>query len=662
MEKVHAYAWQRSCRGEELLSPPERISRGMTPTWSLLSDFDLHLLAQGTHERCWEKLGAHVVTANGLEGTYFAVMAPNAGSVSVIGDFNGWDPSRNPMHLRPEAGVWECFVPGVRQGALYKFLIESRDRAYRCAKADPFAFYAEMRPGTASRVWDLRGYPWGDAEWMEARRHKHWVHEPIAAYEVHLGSWMRKEDGRWLSYRELANDLVEYVVTQGYTHVEFLPLTEYPLDASWGYQPTGYFAATSRYGTPQDLMFLIDSLHRNGIGVILDWVPGHFARDEHGLARFDGTCFFEHADPRQSEHPDWGTLIFNYGRWEVRNFLLASALFWCEVYHVDALRVDAVASMLYLDYSRRPGEWIPNVFGGNENLEAISFLRHLNERVYALHPGIFTVAEESTAWPMVSRPSYLGGLGFGFKWDLGWMHDSLRYFQRDPLFRKYHHNDITFRMLYAFDENFVLPLSHDEVVHGKGSLLAKMPGDQWQKFAHLRLLFGWQYTQPGKKLLFMGNDIGQWREWNHEAEVEWQLLRYESHRALQRYVRDLNALYRQEAALHELDGEPSGFEWVDCHDSEQSTLSYLRRARNGETVLVLLNFTPVPRKGFRVGVEQPGFWRELLNSDSRHYGGSDVGNAGGVLAESVPCHGRPYSLSVTLPPLALLVLKVQEQQ
>jgi len=630
---------------------------------SLITDFDLHLLAQGTHERCWEKLGAHFGVVDGQPGVHFAVMAPNAKAVSVIGDFNQWDPAVHPMRLRPQAGVWECFVPGVEKGARYKFWIESRYGDYRCAKADPFAFYAELRPGTASRVWDLSGYEWGDEAWMQERRAKRWTEEPIAAYEVHLGSWMRDDrDQRWLSYRELAERLVPYVIQQGYTHVEFLPLTEHPLDASWGYQPTGYFAATSRYGTPQDLMYLIDTLHRHGIGVILDWVPGHFARDEHGLAYFDGTHFFEHADPRQREHPDWGTLIFNYGRWEVRNFLLASALFWCEVYHVDALRVDAVASMLYLDYSRRPGEWIPNAFGSNENLEAISFLRHLNERLYALHPGIFTVAEESTAWPMVSRPTYLGGLGFGFKWDLGWMHDSLRYFRVDPLFRKYHHNDITFRMLYAFTENFVLPLSHDEVVHGKGSLLAKMPGDDWQKFANLRLLLGWQYTQPGKKLLFMGNDIGQWSEWDHEGSVEWHLLAYEPHRRLQRYVRDLNQLYRQEAALHQGDSDPAGFEWVDCHDSEQSTLSYLRHARDGQTVLVVLNFTPVPRLDFRVGVTRPGFWQEVLNSDSEHYGGSNVGNKGGANAEPVPWHGRPYSLRLTLPPLALLILKAPERR
>lgn len=630
---------------------------------SLITDFDLHLLAQGTHERCWEKLGAHFGVVDGQPGVHFAVMAPNAKAVSVIGDFNQWDPAAHPMRLRPQAGVWECFVPGVEKGARYKFWIESRYGDYRSAKADPFAFYAELRPGTASRVWDLSGYEWGDEAWMQERRAKRWTEEPIAAYEVHLGSWMRDDrDQRWLSYRELAERLVPYVIQQGYTHVEFLPLTEHPLDASWGYQPTGYFAATSRYGTPQDLMYFIDTLHRHGIGVILDWVPGHFARDEHGLAYFDGTHFFEHADPRQREHPDWGTLIFNYGRWEVRNFLLASALFWCEVYHVDALRVDAVASMLYLDYSRRPGEWIPNAFGSNENLEAISFLRHLNERLYALHPGIFTVAEESTAWPMVSRPTYLGGLGFGFKWDLGWMHDSLRYFRVDPLFRKYHHNDITFRMLYAFTENFVLPLSHDEVVHGKGSLLAKMPGDDWQKFANLRLLLGWQYTQPGKKLLFMGNDIGQWSEWNHEGSVEWHLLAYEPHRRLQRYVRDLNQLYRQEAALHQGDSDPAGFEWVDCHDSEQSTLSYLRHARDGQTVLVVLNFTPVPRLDFRVGVTRPGFWQEVLNSDSEHYGGSNVGNKGGANAEPVPWHGRPYSLRLTLPPLALLILKAPERR
>ncbi len=629
---------------------------------SLLSDFDIHLLAEGRHERSWEKLGAHVVEFDGQPGVYFAVVAPNARRVSVIGEFNQWDPHAHPMHFVPAAGVWERFIPGVRPGALYKFWIESKVTPYRAAKADPYAFYSELRPGTASRVWELSGYQWGDQDWLERRAQVQSLHAPMAVYEVHLGSWRRvpHEGHRWLTYRELAEELTAYVLDLGYTHVEFLPVSEHPLDASWGYQTTGYFAPTSRYGTPQDFMFLVDTLHRNGIGVLIDWVPAHFPRDEHGLAYFDGTHLYEHADPRLGAHPDWGTLVFNYGRWEVRNFLLSNALFWFEVYHIDGLRVDAVASMLYLDYSRQPGEWIPNRYGGRENLDAVDFLRLCNERVYALHPGAVTVAEESTAWPMVSRPTYLGGLGFGYKWDLGWMNDTLRYMSRDPIYRKYHHNDLTFRMLYAFTENFFLPLSHDEVVHGKGSLLAKMPGDDWQKFANLRLLLGYQYTQPGKKLLFMGSDIGQWSEWDHQSSVEWHLLAYEPHRGVQRLVRDLNRLYRSLPALHELDCEASGFQWVDCHDSEQSTLSYLRKSSRGDLALVVCNFTPVPRFQFRVGVPVGGFWTERCNSDSAHYGGSNLGNGGGVVAEATPAHGQPYSLVLTLPPLAFLILTPQQ--
>ncbi len=633
-----------------------------SPRHSLLSDFDIHLLAEGRHERSWEKLGAHVVEFDGQPGVYFAVVAPNARRVSVIGEFNQWDPDAHPMHFVPAAGVWERFIPGVRPGALYKFWIESKVTPYRAAKADPYAFYSELRPGTASRVWELSGYQWGDQEWLERRAQVQSLHAPMAVYEVHLGSWRRvpHEGHRWLTYRELAEELTAYVLDLGYTHVEFLPVSEHPLDASWGYQTTGYFAPTSRYGTPQDFMFLVDTLHRNGIGVLIDWVPAHFPRDEHGLAYFDGTHLYEHADPRLGAHPDWGTLVFNYGRWEVRNFLLSNALFWFQVYHIDGLRVDAVASMLYLDYSRQPGEWIPNRYGGRENLDAVDFLRLCNERVYALHPGAVTVAEESTAWPMVSRPTYLGGLGFGYKWDLGWMNDTLRYMSRDPIHRKYHHNDLTFRMLYAFTENFFLPLSHDEVVHGKGSLLAKMPGDDWQKFANLRLLLGYQYTQPGKKLLFMGSDIGQRSEWDHESSVEWHLLTHESHRGVQRLVRDLNRLYRSLPALHELDCEASGFQWVDCHDSEQSTLSYLRKSSRGDLALVVCNFTPVPRFQFRVGVPVGGFWAERCNSDSAYYGGSNLGNGGGVVAEATPAHGQRYSLVLTLPPLAFLILTPQQ--
>ncbi|MCX8072694.1 MAG: 1,4-alpha-glucan branching protein GlgB [Candidatus Binatia bacterium] len=636
----------------------------MATAGSLLTEFDLHLLAEGRHERSWEKLGAHITEFGGQPGVYFAVVAPNARRVSVIGDFNAWDPNVHPMRFRPEAGIWELFVPGVQQGALYKYWVEAKVNSYKAAKADPYAFYAELRPGTASRVWHLGNYSWGDQDWLERRANTDWLRSPVAIYEVHLGSWKRVPDegNRWLSYRELAEQLVEYILGMGYTHVEFLPVTEHPLDASWGYQTTGYFAPTSRYGTPQDFMYLVDALHQNGIGVIVDWVPGHFPRDEHGLAYFDGTHLYEHADPRLGAHPDWGTLIFNYGRWEVRNFLLSSALFWFEVYHLDGLRFDAVASMLYLDYSRRHGEWIPNRYGGRENLEAVEFLRHCNERIYALNPGATTIAEESTSWPMVSRPTYLGGLGFGFKWDLGWMNDTLRYIARDPIYRKYHHSDLTFRMLYAFTENFVLPLSHDEVVHGKGSVLGRMPGDEWQKFANLRLLLTYQYTQPGKKLLFMGTDIGQWREWDYAGSVDWHLLRYDFHRGVQRLVRDLNRLYRQLPALYELDCAPEGFRWVDCQDSEQSTLSYLRRSNQDEWALVVCNFTPVPRNEFRIGVPCGGFWRELLNSDSTYYGGSNVGNNGGVIARAEPSHGLPYSVCLTLPPLAAVILVPEGQQ
>ncbi len=634
----------------------------MAISYSLLTSFDLHLLAEGRHERSWEKLGAHKVKFGDREGVYFAVVAPNAEAVSVIGDFNNWNVAANLMEFRREAGVWETFVPDVKPGALYKYWLKARGGTHTAAKADPYAFYAELRPGTASRVWDLNGHRWSDETWLEHRKATDWLRAPVAIYEVHLGSWRRvpEQGNRWLTYRELAEQLTAYVLDMGYTHVEFLPVAEHPLDASWGYQVTGYFAPTSRYGTPQDFMYLVNTLHRHGIGVIVDWVPAHFPRDEHGLAYFDGTHLFEHADPRLGAHPDWGTLVFNYGRWEVRNFLLSNALFWFEVYHVDGLRFDAVASMLYLDYSRQAGEWIPNRYGGRENLEAVDFLRHCNERVYALNPGATTIAEESTSWPMVSRPTYLGGLGFGFKWDLGWMNDTLRYMARDPIHRKYHHNDLTFRMLYAFTENFVLPLSHDEVVHGKGSLLSRMPGDDWQKFANLRLLLGYQYTQPGKKLLFMGSDIGQWREWDHASSIDWHLLAYEPHRGIQRLVRDLNALYRRLPALHELDCSSDGFQWVDCHDNEQSTLTYLRRSSRGEIALIVCNFTPVPRKGFRVGVPKAGLWKELMNTDSIHYGGSNLGNSGAVLSEPSPSHGFQHSLVLTLPPLAVLILTPEE--
>jgi 1,4-alpha-glucan branching enzyme len=626
----------------------------------LLTDYDLYLLAQGTHYRSYEKLGAHLVDVDGQRGTRFALWAPNAEAISVVGDFNGWDRQRHPMALRHhDAGIWECFIPAIGAGALYKYFVASKFDGYAVEKADPYAFASEVRPRSASKVWDLAGYAWGDADWLAARRRTSFLEAPMAIYEVHLGSWMRapEEGGRWLTYREAAPKLAEYVREMGYTHVEFLPLTEHPFDASWGYQTIGYYAPTSRFGDPQDLMFLIDTLHRNGIGVLMDWVPAHFPRDEHGLAYFDGTHLYEHADPRKGAHHEWGTLIFNYGRWEVVNFLLSNALFWLDKYHIDGLRVDAVASMLYLDYSRKEGEWLPNQYGGRENLEAVAFLRRFNELVYGQNDGAITVAEESTAWGMVSRPTYVGGLGFGFKWDMGWMNDTLSYIQHDPIHRKFHHNDLTFRMLYAFTENFVLPLSHDEVVYGKGALLSKMPGDDWQKFANLRVLLGYMYTQPGKKLLFMGGDIGQWSEWSHEHSVDWHLLQYAPHRGLQRWVRDLNTLYRAEPALHQLDCDPAGFEWIDCHDSDDSTLTYLRRSRDGSAIVIACNFTPVPRQQFVAGVPYAGYWREVLNSDAALYGGSDIGNAGGVQAEAVPSHARPCRLVLTLPPLAVVVFK-----
>ena len=629
-------------------------------TSPFLTDLDLHLLAEGKHYRTYLKLGAHLAELDGRSGTHFAVWAPNAREVSVIGDFNDWRRGAHRMRLRPEAGVWECFIPDVRQGALYKYAITSRHHGYQADKADPYGFAAEIRPATASKVWDLSGYCWADKKWMSRRARLQRLQAPMAIYEVHLGSWMRvpEEGNRWLSYREVAPKLAEYVRRMGYTHVEFLPLCEHPLDASWGYQTVGYFAPTSRFGTPQDLMYLIDTLHQDGIGVIMDWVPAHFPRDVHGLGYFDGTHLYEHADPRQGEHREWGTFVFNYGRPEVSNFLISNALFWFDKYHLDGLRVDAVASMLYLDYGRKEGEWIANRYGGRENLEAVDFIRRFNEQVYAEYPDIVTIAEESTAWGMVSRPAYVGGLGFGLKWDMGWMHDTLSYFSHNPVHRRYHHGELTFRMIYAFNENFVMPLSHDEVVHGKGSLLGKMPGDDWQKFANVRLLLGYMTMLPGKKLLFMGNDIGQWHEWNHDESVHWHLLQYAPHQGLQRWVCDLNMAYRKEAALHQLDCEPGGFEWIDCNDADTSVVTFLRRSKSGDDVLLIAcNFTPVPREKYVIGVPQGGYWREILNSDSTLYGGSDLGNKGGVQANAIPQHGRSHSLTVMLPPLAVVVFR-----
>jgi 1,4-alpha-glucan branching enzyme len=635
------------------VASPVRITEGAD--LPRLTDHDLHLFNEGSHYRIYRKFGAHVGSCNGVTGTAFAVWAPSANYVSVIGDFNDWHRGRNPLRPCGRSGIWEGFVPGVPPGALYKYHIGT-SRGYQVDKTDPVGFRFEPAPQTASVVWEMT-YQWGDAAWMAQRRDRNALTAPIAIYEVHLGSWLRDEEGRWLDYRDLAPRLADYVRMMGFTHVEFLPLTEHPFYGSWGYQTTGYFAPTSRYGTPQDFMALVDHLHQEGIGVFLDWVPSHFPTDEHGLGYFDGTHLYEHADPQQGFHPDWSSFIFNYDRHEVRSFLLSSALFWLDMYHVDGLRVDAVASMLYLDYSRRGGEWVPNIYGGNENLGAIAFLRRMNEEIYRNYPDVQTMAEESTAWPMVSRPVYLGGLGFGLKWDMGWMHDSLYYMRRDPIHRHYHHNELLFRMLYAHSENYILPLSHDEVVHGKGSLLGKMPGDDWQKFANLRLLFAWMYGNPGKKLLFMGCEWGQGSEWRHDHGLDWHQLEYYQHQGVQKWVADLNRLYTTEPAMHEADCKPGGFEWVDCSDSGSSIVDFLRKSSSGQRILVACNFTPVPREGYRIGVPSPGFWREVLNSDAIEYGGSGVGNRGGLEAEEQPWHGHPYSLLLTLPPLAAVFFR-----
>jgi 1,4-alpha-glucan branching enzyme len=621
-----------------------------------LTDHDIYLFREGTHARLYEKLGARLTRGGKAR---FAVWAPNARSVSVIGDFNGWSAHANEMKARwDSSGVWEAEVSGVEAGAAYKFRIVSQ-LGGATDKGDPFALYWEEAPRTGSRLWTL-DYEWGDAEWMRLRRDKNTLAAPMSIYEVHLGSWRRGADGKFLGYRAIADELVEHVKKMGFTHVEIMPVTEHPFYGSWGYQTTGYFAPTSRYGTPQDFMSFVDTLHQNGIAVILDWVPSHFPNDEHGLYRFDGTHLFEHADPRQGYHPDWNSAIFNYGRNEVRAFLISSATFWLEKYHIDGIRVDAVASMLYLDYGRREGEWIPNRYGGRENLEAISFLRALNEAVYRDHPDVQMIAEESTAWPMVSRPTYIGGLGFGLKWNMGWMHDTLRYFNEDPIHRKYHHGELTFSLIYAFHENFVLPLSHDEVVHGKGSLINKMPGDSWRQFANLRALYGYMWSHPGKKLLFMGGEFGQRREWQHEGSLEWWVLQYPEHTGLMHWVADLNHFYAKEPALHEVDFEGQGFEWIDNCDSQFSTLAYLRKSRDEKSiVLVVLNLTPVPRVDHLLGVPRPGYWREVLNSDASFYGGSGMGNQGGVSSYPVPSHGRYHAIRITLPPLAAVYFRYE---
>jgi 1,4-alpha-glucan branching enzyme len=624
---------------------------------STLSEFDLYLLGEGTHHKSYEKLGAHLTEVEGVPGVAFAVWAPNAQRVSVVGNFNNWNGRRHPMRVRGGSGIWELFIPGLVEGEVYKYEIKGHND-YVGLKADPFAFFAELRPNNASVVRDINNYTWHDQAWMEARSQRQSLKSPLAIYEVHLGSWRRGDGNRMLSYRELAEQLVDYVREMGFTHIELLPVMEYPLDESWGYQTVGYFAPTSRHGTPQDFMYFVDYCHQHGIGVILDWVPAHFPSDAHGLAYFDGTHLYEHDDPRLREHPDWGTRIFNYGRSEVRNFLLNSALFWLEKYHADGLRVDAVASMLYLDYSRKPGQWIPNRYGGNENLEAIDLIKRFNELAHQEHPGVLTIAEESTAWPAVSRPTHLGGLGFSLKWNMGWMHDILVYFSKEAIHRKYHHHNLTFSLLYAFTENFVLVLSHDEVVHGKRALLAKMPGDVWQQFANLRSLYAFQMTHPGKKMLFMGGEIGQWNEWNSQQSLDWNLLDYIPHQQVRRLVADLNHLYQAEPSLYEVDFEWQGFEWIDFHDTDNSVVAYQRRARDPNNhVVVVCNFTPVPRERYHIGVPASCFYREVLNTDAAQYGGSGTTNSPGRQATPMPWQNQPCHIDVTLPPLGIAIFK-----
>jgi 1,4-alpha-glucan branching enzyme len=628
----------------------------------LLSDYDLYLFGEGTHYLNYEKLGAHVREVAGIRGVHFGVWAPNAKRVSVVGDFNSWDGRTHAMRNRGASGIWEIFLPELGEGTFYKFEILSRVGSYLGLKSDPYAFKAEMRPKTASVVCNIDGYEWKDSAWLAGRAARDWLHSPMSIYEVHTGSWRRAtaEGHRWLTYRELANELIPYVKKLGYTHIELMPIMEHPLDASWGYQTTGYYAVTSRFGTPQDFMYFVDRCHQEGLGLILDWTPAHFPRDAHGLAFFDGTHLYEHADPRMGEQQDWGTLVFNYGRNEVQNFLLSNALFWVGKYHVDALRVDAVASMLYLDYSRKPGEWIPNEHGGRENLAAIAFLKKLNEILHIDNPGALMIAEESTSWPAVSRPTYVGGLGFDLKWNMGWMNDTLRYMELDPIHRQYHHNELTFSMLYAFHENFILPLSHDEVTHGKRALLEKMPGDDWQKFANLRLLFGYMFAHPGKKLLFQGSELGDRNEFWEDGSVDWGLENSPPHQGIQRLVGDLNHLHTGERALHEVDFEWAGFEWLQANDAAASVVAFLRRARRPEDfIVVVCNFTPVAREEYRIGVPGPGYYHEILNTDSKYYEGTDLGNAGGVRAEPIPWSERPYSIKLRLPPLAVMYFKPQ---
>jgi 1,4-alpha-glucan branching enzyme len=624
-----------------------------------LTDFDLYLFNAGDHHRIYDKLGAHAIEVNGIKGVQFAVWAPNARSVSVIGNFNHWDRRRHAMRVLGASGVWEIFIPNINEGELYKFQVKTRS-GYILDKTDPYATEMELRPRTASKVNFLSGYEWNDANWMKQRATSDHLGEPISVYEVHLGSWARvpDENNRWLTYRELAHQLVPYIVDHGFTHLELLPIMEHPFDASWGYQVTGYFAPTSRYGTPQDFMYFVDYCHKNGIGIILDWVPAHFPKDQYALGEYDGTHLYEHSDPRKGEHQDWGTFIFNYGRNEVRNFLISNALFWIEKYHIDGLRIDAVASLLYLDYSRKEGEWLPNDLGGRENLEAIGFLKDTTRLIQQYYPGILTIAEESTAWPGVTTDSRFGGLGFSLKWNMGWMHDMLLYFSKDSIYRPHHHNNLTFALLYAFSERFMLPLSHDEVVHGKASLLHKMPGDDWQKFANLRLLFGLMYGFPGKKLIFMGGEFGQRVEWNHEQSLDWHLTQYPPHAGIQKWIKDLNRMYRIESALHQVDFYYTGFEWIDFQDNASSVISFIRKSYDGnQKIIVVCNFTPVPRQNYRVGVPEDGVYKEILNSDSSYYQGSNVGNAGEIQAEPIHHHKKDFSLNLMLPPLAAIFLK-----
>ncbi len=647
---------------------PHRKSTDQSATWiatSIWSDSDLYLFGQGKEYHVYEKFGAHSRVVNGVAGVNFSVWAPNARSVTVIGNFNDWNRAANPMQLRHnDLGVWECFIPGLKVGEVYKYFITSRFNNYSVEKADPYAFAHERPPQTASIVTDIHQYQWQDQDWMQSRQQFNPLSSPLSIYELHAGSWRHVVDesgSRPMTYCELAHALAPYVKESGFTHVELMPITEFPYDPSWGYQVTGYFAPTSRYGSPQDFQYFVDYLHQQGIGIILDWVPAHFPKDQHGLAYFDGTHLYEYADPRKGEHKDWGTYVFDYGRSEVCNFLIASAVFWLREYHIDALRVDAVASILYLDYSRQPGEWVPNRYGGRENLEAVSFLRQLNEATYSEQPGTFTVAEESTAWPLVSRPTYIGGLGFALKWNMGWMHDMLAYMQLDPIYRRYHQNNITFSLMYAYDENFVLPLSHDEVVYGKRSLLSKMPGDTWQRFANLRAFFGYMWGHPGKKLLFMGGEFGQWREWNYTQSLDWHLLEPGSdprHALLRDLIRDLNQLYQREPALSVLDTNPTGFSWIDFHDSDNSVVSFTRRSKKAEETLVFVcNFTPVPRYGYRLGVPAAGDYYEVINTDAPRYGGSGVENTNAMPSGPMRWQSFPHSIQLTLPPLATVILK-----